>query len=735
MTTAFNSVLHAERLGDNASKIEYSKLLWKEGHHRKAIQNLRGAIDSNAFQSDDTVPINVSVTTAGRGEEHMNKIKCHAQLLLAKWLDRAGQTQSVSLKEEYVTGVQTYPRWDKGHYYLGRWYLKLLESEKRLPVSKQSSEYLSGSLIKLVIENFIRSTVYGTKYYYQTLPKILTLWLDMGTEVMNTVPRAAKDKDFHGHRLSYLEHINKYLKRYATERMPAFAWYTAFPQIITRISHPNKDVWDALQTIIIRVASSYPQQALWSLLAVLHSTQDDRRARGTAVLQKLRVSDRTGQDHRSANNRKDASKRKGASLDLKNLIIQGQRLTDALLAACDAPVEQRVAHVSLARDLGFNHKLAPTQLVVPIEANMLPNLPAGNDSQTIRRHNPFPQDAITINAFMDDVLVLSSLQRPRKVNVRGSDGRSYGLLCKPKDDLRKDQRLMEFNAMINRALQKDIESSKRRLYIKTYAVTPLNEECGTIEWVEGLKPMRDIIIRFYRQHNIQIDYTEIRMLLNEASSSPSKLPIFTERILGKFQPVLHEWFVETFPEPEAWFAARLRYTRSCAVMSIVGHVLGLGDRHGENVLLEQGDGGTFHVDFNCLFDKGLTFEKPELVPFRLTHNMVDAMGPQGVEGPFRKAAELTYKLLRQHEDTLITILETFVHDPTADFLGGRKRKKIQGVPDTPQEVLDITRTKVGGYLKGESVPLSVEGYVEALIAMALDPANLAAMYIGWCAFF
>lgn len=296
MTTAFNSVLHAERLGDSASKIEYSKLLWKEGHHRKAIQNLRGAIDSNAFQADDTVPVNVSVTTAGQGDEQqVNRVKCHAQLLLAKWLDRAGQTQSVSLKEEYVTGVQTYPRWDKGHYYLGRWYLKLLESEKKLPVSKQSSEYLSGSLIKLVIENFVRSTVYGTKYYYQTLPKILTLWLDMGMEVMNTSPRTTKDKEFHDHRLHYLDHINKYLKRYAGERMPAFAWYTAFPQIITRISHPNKTVWDALQTIIIRVASSYPQQALWALLAVLHSTQDDRRARGTAVLQKLRVSEQLSQ--------------------------------------------------------------------------------------------------------------------------------------------------------------------------------------------------------------------------------------------------------------------------------------------------------------------------------------------------------------------------------------------------------------------------------------------------------
>jgi hypothetical protein len=45
-------------------------------------------------------------------------------------------------------------------------------------------------------------------------------------------------------------------------------------------------------------------------------------------------------------------------------------------------------------------------------------------------------------------------------------------------------------------------------------------------------------------------------------------------ISPRFPPVLHEWFVEMFPETGAWFAARLRYTRSCAVMSMVGYVLG-----------------------------------------------------------------------------------------------------------------------------------------------------------------
>lgn len=59
--------------------------------------------------------------------------------------------------------------------------------------------------------------------------------------------------------------------------------------------------------------------------------------------------------------------------------------------------------------------------------------------------------------------VMNSLQKPRKIKIRGTDGKLYGFLCKPKDDLRKDARLMEFNNMINRFLKKDPDSSRRRM--------------------------------------------------------------------------------------------------------------------------------------------------------------------------------------------------------------------------------------------------------------------------------
>lgn len=38
--------------------------------------------------------------------------------------------------------------------------------------------------------------------------------------------------------------------------------------------------------------------------------------------------------------------------------------------------------------------------------------------------------------------------------------------------------------------------------IKTYAVTPLNEECGLIEWVDNLRTLREIVIKLLRERGV-----------------------------------------------------------------------------------------------------------------------------------------------------------------------------------------------------------------------------------------
>ena len=64
-----------------------------------------------------------------------------------------------------------------------------------------------------------------------------------------------------------------------------------------------------------------------------------------------------------------------------------------------------------------------------------------------------------------------------------------------------------------------------------------------------------------------------------------------------------------------------RYSGSVAAMSMVGHILGLGDRHLDNILIDFCKGDIVHIDYNVCFDKGQRLKVPEIVPFRLTQTI------------------------------------------------------------------------------------------------------------------
>lgn len=725
---AFDAVLRAEALGDQSVAMEQAKLMWLEGRHRKAIKTLESAIESGAFNAHAYLADKDSMLSRSETQEQ-NNMAAKAYVLLGKWLGEAGQTQSEVIIKTLRKSTDQNKLYESGWYHLGRHYNLILESERSKTSDKQSQPYLTGEAAKLVIDNFLRALACGNKYIFQTLPKMLTLWLELVSNPEVEHDNRKVNPKFHDHlsmqRKKIITEANAYVKRYV-DRLAPVTLYTILPQLVARICHSNPQIHEILQAMIAKVVQAFPQQALWTLMAVTKSIDKERAKRGLAVINKV------------IELQKKNTKNVPAS-EMKTMISAAQRFTDELLRVADYHIEGKVPKISLARDLGFNHKIAPSRLVVPAEDFLIPNIPLVNDAATMKTFRAFSKEPVTVTAFLDEALVLNSLQKPRKMSIRGSDGHVYSILAKPKDDLRKDQRLMEFDTMINRFLKRDIEASKRRMYIRTYAVIPLNEECGLIEWVNSLKTMRDVILKLYRERNIAPNYAQIRHDLDDiCARSADKAKDYTERVLPNFPAVLRLWFIETFPDPSSWLNARVRYTRSAAVMSMVGHILGLGDRHGENILFEEDNGGVMHVDFNCLFDKGLTFDKPECVPFRLTHNMVDAFGTFGVEGPFRRCCEITMSLLRNHEDGLMTILETFLHDPTTDFMTAGKRRKtrdIDGlVPDTAEKMLEGVKGKVRGMLHGESVPLSVGGYVEQMINQASDRANLARMYIGWCAF-
>lgn len=175
-----------------------------------------------------------------------------------------------------------------------------------------------------------------------------------------------------------------------------------------------------------------------------------------------------------------------------------------MLKLSNAEIGKHVVRASISRDLNFMHSCAPCDLVLPTQAILAISMPSSTGGTT-RLHNPFAPQQPTIQQFNDECEVMNSLQKPRRITIRGSDGLPYHFLCKPKDDLRKDARLMEFNSMINRFLKKDPDTRKRSLYIRTYCVTPLNEECGLIEWVNNVRTLRDIILKSYKVKQVTVN--------------------------------------------------------------------------------------------------------------------------------------------------------------------------------------------------------------------------------------
>ncbi|KAF4801806.1 hypothetical protein TURU_031252 [Turdus rufiventris] len=699
--TAYNALLNAGESTLSELYVERAKWLWSKGEVHEALIVLQKGVEL-CFPENKAPSNSKNQLIHGR-----------AMLLVGRFMEETANFESNAVMKKYKDVTVFLPEWEDGHFYLAKYYDKLMPMVTDNKMEKQ------GDLIRYIVHHFGRSLQYGNQFIYQSMPRMLSLWLDFGAKAYEC------DKAGRSERVQMkndLAKINKVITEH-TNHLAPYQFLTAFSQLISRICHSHDEVFAVLMVIVAKVFLAYPQQAMWMMTAVSKSSYPMRVNRCKEILNR-------------AIHMKES---------LGKFIGDATRLTDKLLELCNKPVDGNSSTLSMNIHFKALKRLVEehtfSEILIPLQSVMIPTLPS--IAGTHANHDPFPGCWAYIAGFDDAVEILASLQKPKKITLKGSDGKSYIMMCKPKDDLRKDCRLMEFNSLINKCLRKDAESRRRELHIRTYAVIPLNDECGIIEWVNNTAGLRNILIKLYKEKGIYMTGKELRQhMLPKSAPLTEKLKMFKEVLLPRHPPLFHEWFLRTFPDPTSWYNSRSAYCRSVAVMSMVGYVLGLGDRHGENILFDSFTGECVHVDFNCLFNKGETFEVPEIVPFRLTHNMVNGMGPMGTEGLFRRACEVTLRLMRDQREPLMSVLKTFLHDPLVEWskpVKGNTKAQVNETGEVVNEkakthVLDIEQ-RLQGVIKTRNrikgLPLSIEGHVHYLIQEASDDNLLCQMYMGW----
>lgn len=198
---------------------------------------------------------------------------------------------------------------------------------------------------------------------------------------------------------------------------------------------------------------------------------------------------------------------------------------------------------------------------------------------------PYPWTTHFIVAIdTENMRVLNSNTSPVVVPLVFSNGEKRVVLLKP-EDVRNDRLAQCVGMWISRM---------SNVPVKTYNVTAISDDCGMIEMAPDAHTLYDIT------------HSKNTSLLNFVLSKNGSLPINT---------------------------VRSKLIESVAVSCVMTYILGVGDRHQENILCTN-DGVIFHIDYGYILGSD-----PHGAPceIRITRDILDAIG--GMDSPGFKEFE------------------------------------------------------------------------------------------------
>ncbi|KAM4688942.1 DNA-dependent protein kinase catalytic subunit [Discoglossus pictus] len=351
------------------------------------------------------------------------------------------------------------------------------------------------------------------------------------------------------------------------------------------------------------------------------------------------------------------------------------------------------------------------------------------------KSKPMPEYHVKISGFDERVKVMNSIRKPKRIIIRGNNEREYPFLVKGGEDLRQDQRIEQLFDIMNIILSQDAACSQRHMQLKTYQVIPMTTRIGLIEWLENTCTLKDFIFTAMSEdeqkdissnrgpamhYNAWLDKKDKfgdplqHISMYTKADRAATVRSFRERESLVPRDLLRRAFVKMSTTPEAFLALRSHFARSHALLCISHWILGIGDRHLSNFMISMETGGMIGIDFGHAFGSATQFlPVPELMPFRLTNQIVNLMLPMKESGLFESVMVHALRAYRTRPDLLITTMDVFVKEPSLDWKN-----------------LELKQMKKSGQWKKEVDTASVNWYPVQKVNIAkrkLDGVNPAAI--------
>lgn len=339
---------------------------------------------------------------------------------------------------------------------------------------------------------------------------------------------------------------------------------------------------------------------------------------------------------------------------------------------------------------------------------------------------PGTQGLAQISSFDPMLKVFETAAHPRFLTMIDYEGKKHNFLLKGNCDVRLDFRIMQFFLLLNTLLKSNRVTTN--LSVTQYSIVPLTKESGLIWWVENSESLFQIISKF-KKHRVNED----RIIKNDYCNNGYTMTSF--QLYELYQQVTKEndsdeidqyiWLMA--PTSSIWLKKNINFVTSSALMSIAGYLIGLGDRHPNNILLQNTNGKITHIDFEDSFETTMNRIKyPEKVPFRLTKMIVNALDGGTPFGLFKTTCEDVLSLLKEAKQTVLAQFHLFTLDSTI-----MNNPKFNG-----KSIMKRIREKLEGkdlFILKEETP-SAEIQVEKLINVSSNPELYATQFVGWCPF-
>jgi phosphatidylinositol 3-kinase len=263
-----------------------------------------------------------------------------------------------------------------------------------------------------------------------------------------------------------------------------------------------------------------------------------------------------------------------------------------------------------------------------------------NELTTFDPPLPLPLDPSVsiVGCYPEESLVFKSSLFPLLIHFKTSEGKKYPIIFKTGDDLRQDQLVIQVIALMDRLLRKE----NLDLKLSPYRILATSSNAGAVQFVPS-------------------------MSLQAAST--------------KYKGSILAYLRANNPDTKADLGIRAStmdtYVKSCAGYCVITYLLGVGDRHLDNLLLAP-DGHFFHADFGYILGRD---PKPFAPQMKLCKEMVEGMGSSNSShyAAFKSYCFTAYTTLRKSSNLILNLFSLMVdaNIPDIKVEPGRVVEKVR----------------------------------------------------------